>query len=152
VANAIDGNPGTGWAVMPYGGATVGKSHVAAFELKSPIKFDGGARLFFKLDQQYPDGKHLLGKFRVSVTNVRPPLMLNGPPQNIAAIVSIAPDKRTAEQITELAKYYRSMDGELARLEAAVAESAKLGVDQRLSGAQDLVWALINSPAFLFNR
>jgi hypothetical protein len=152
VANAIDGNPGTGWAVMPYGGATVGKSHVAAFELKSPIKLDGGARLYFKFDQQYPDGKHLLGKFRVSVTNARPPLMLNGPPQNIAAIVAIAPDKRTAEQITELAKYYRSMDGELARLEAAVAESAKLGVDQRLSGAQDLVWALINSPAFLFNR
>ena len=25
-------------------------------------------------------------------------------------------------------------------------------VDKRLAGAQDLVWALVNSPAFLFNR
>jgi hypothetical protein len=152
VANAIDGNTGTGWAVMPYGAAAVGKSHVAAFVLKEPIKTTGGTRLTFTLDQQYPDGKHLLGKFRLSVTNAKPPLMLNGPPQNIAAIVAIAVEKRTSEQQIELSKYFRSMDGELARLQAAIAESSKLQVDQRLSGAQDLVWALINSPAFLFNR
>ncbi|MEX2140241.1 MAG: DUF1553 domain-containing protein, partial [Pirellulales bacterium] len=152
VASAIDGNPGTGWAVMPYGGSKVGKSHVAAFALKTPVKFDGGAVLFFKLDQQYPDGKHLLGKFRLSVTNARPPLMLNGPPANIAAIVTLPADQRTPEQQAELARHYRATDAELARLEAAVAESAKLQVDQRLTGAQDLVWALINSPAFLFNR
>jgi hypothetical protein len=152
VANAIDGNPGTGWAVMPSDRSSVGKSHMAAFELKSPIKFDGGAQITFTLDQQYPDGKHLLGKFRVSVTNAKPPLMLNGPPQNIAALVAVPAAQRTAEQQAELTKYYRSMDGELHRLEAAVAASAKLDVDKRLSGAQDLVWALINSPAFLFNR
>ena len=64
----------------------------------TPIKLDGGARLFLKFDQQYADGKHLLGRFRVSVTNAKPPLMLNGPPQNIAAIVAIATDKRTAER------------------------------------------------------
>ena len=103
--------------------------------LKAPIKFDGGAALTFTLDQQYPDGKHLLGKFRISVTNAKPPLMLNGPPQNIAAIVAIPADHRTPEQQAELTKYYRSMDAELARLEAAVAESAKFDVDKRLSGA-----------------
>jgi hypothetical protein len=151
VANAIDGNPDTGWAVMPSGGSAVGKSHVAVFELKQPIKLDG-ARLAMKLTQQYPDGKHLLGKFRISVTNAKPPLMPNGPPRNITAIIAIAADQRTPEQQAELARFYRSTDAELARLEAAVAESAKLHVDQRLTGAQDLVWALINSPAFLFNR
>ncbi|MEX2112193.1 MAG: hypothetical protein WD845_03360, partial [Pirellulales bacterium] len=152
VANAIDGNAGTGWAVMPSGGSKVGKSHLAAFAVKSPIKFDGGTVLTFTLDQQYPDGQHLLGKFRLSVTNARLPLMLNGPPPNIAAIVALPADKRTADQQAELARHFRSTDTELARLEAAVVESAKLHVDQRLIGAQDLVWALINSPAFLFNR
>jgi hypothetical protein len=152
VANAIDGNPGTGWAVMPGDRGNVGTSHVAVFELKTPAKFDTGAQLTLTLDQQYPDGKHLLGRFRVSVTGARPPLLLNGPPQPIAAIVAIAPDQRTADQQAELAKHFRSTDGEYARLQAAVAQSEKLTVDQRLAGAQDLVWALINSPAFLFNR
>ena len=148
VANAIDGNTATGWAVMP----SIGESHAAAFAVKSPIKSTGETLLTFTLDQQYPDGKHLLGKFRLSVTNAKPPLMLNGPPPNIAAIVAISPDKRTPEQQVELARHYRASDAELARLEAAVTQSAKLHSDQRLTGAQDLVWALLNSPAFLFNR
>ena len=80
--------PGTGWAVMPYGAQRSASRTSPRFELKAPIKFDGGTVLTFTLDQQYPDGKHLLGKFRISVTNAKPPLMLNGPPQNIAAIVA----------------------------------------------------------------
>jgi hypothetical protein len=148
VANAIDGNSATGWAIMP----SFGKRHAAAFALKSPVKFDGGAILTFTLDQQYPDGKHLLGKFRLSATNAKPPLMLEGPPAEIASIVAIAPDQRTPEQQAELAKHFRATDSEFARLNAAVDQSAKLHSDQRLTGAQDLVWALVNSPAFLFNR
>jgi hypothetical protein len=152
VASAIDGNPGTGWAVMPNNGATVASNHVAAFEFKDNVRHDGGTVLTITLDQQYPDGKHALGKFRISLTTGKRPLMLNGPPQNIAAIVATPADKRSAEQQAELVKYYRSLDGELVRLEAAVAESGKVALDKRLAGAQDLVWALVNSPAFLFNR
>ena len=40
---------------------------------------------------------------------------------------------------------------ELSRRQQAVAEFSRPG-DPRLIGAQDLVWALINSPAFLFNH
>ena len=38
------------------------------------------------------------------------------------------------------------------RLKQAVAASAEQQKNERLTGAQDLAWALINSPAFLFNR
>ena len=43
-------------------------------------------------------------------------------------------------------------DGKLIQLQADVKNSeAQLG-DKRLTAAQDLVWAFINTPAFLFNR
>ena len=43
-------------------------------------------------------------------------------------------------------------DGRLIQLQADVKNSeAQLG-DKRLTAAQDLVWAFINTPAFLFNR
>ena len=44
------------------------------------------------------------------------------------------------------------VDPKLARLERAVELSQKQLEDERLTTAQDLAWALINSPAFLFNR
>ena len=43
-------------------------------------------------------------------------------------------------------------DGKLARLERAVEISTKQVKHWRLTGLQDIAWALINSPAFLFNR
>ncbi len=152
VAGAIDGDVNTGWALQPNNATVVGKSRVATFETKTDIKFEGGATLSFTLDQQYQDGKHNIGKFRLSVTNGRRPLMLTGPPEQVAAIVAVPLVKRTPEQRAELEKYYRSIDGELTRLQNGLSEASKLDVDKRLAGAQDLVWALINSPAFLFNR
>jgi hypothetical protein len=43
-------------------------------------------------------------------------------------------------------------DSILARLNADVETSARQLANERLTAAQDLTWALINSPAFLFNR
>jgi hypothetical protein len=44
------------------------------------------------------------------------------------------------------------IDPKLAQLRQDVAISAKQLDNTRLTGAQDVAWALINSPAFLFNR
>jgi len=44
------------------------------------------------------------------------------------------------------------VDPQLARLERAVKLSDSQQQNSRLTVAQDLTWALINSPAFLFNR
>jgi hypothetical protein len=45
-----------------------------------------------------------------------------------------------------------SIDPQLARLRADAALSTKQLEHSRLTFVQDLAWALINSPAFLFNR
>ena len=147
VKNAIDGNASTGWAIHPQ----VGKPHTAVFEAREPIAFPGGVQLTFTLDQQYVDKQHNLGKFRISVTTAKPPITLGGPPAVVAKVLSVEPEKRTDAQKAELANYFRSLDGELARLQREAANYA-LPSDKRLLGAQDLAWALMNSPGFLFNH
>jgi hypothetical protein len=146
--NAIDGKLDTGWAVLPQ----FGRSHVAVFETKVPIGFPAGTVLSIAMEQQYPDKLHNIGRFRLAVTTAaKPGDNLQGPPEAVARIVAIDPAKRTAEQKAELTRYYRSQDGELMRLTQAVSEFGS-PPDRRLLGAQDVAWALINSPAFLFNH
>ena len=43
-------------------------------------------------------------------------------------------------------------DPQLAVLKRAVTLSTKQLTNKRLYGAQDIAWALINNPAFLFNH
>lgn len=63
-------------------------------------------------------------------------------------------DPRLVELRNALADVSKPLpvDPQLARLERAVELSQKQLENARLTAAQDLAWALINSPAFLFNR
>ena len=119
-------------------------------------------------------------------------ILLDGVPAEIAAILTVAREKRDDKQKSALLDYYRGADGNLKKLQRALADARKrrpvdpklkglrdrlaeasraLPIDptlsrlrqdvelsekqlknQRLTGAQDITWALINSPAFLFNR
>jgi hypothetical protein len=148
VSGAIDGDLATGWALAEQNG----KNHVAVFECEENAGAKGGSLLIFTLDQQFADGKHDLGKFRLSVTTSKRPIRLASLPENIAKLLATPPDKRSDPQKSELASYYRSQDAEFSRLSQAVAQHSNDRANARLMGAQDLVWALINSPAFLFNR
>jgi len=147
IAFAIDNNLETGWAISP----SLGKDHVAYFETKEAIGFTEGTVLTFKFEQRFKGKEHNLGKFRLSVTTAKPPLKLKGPPEGIAKILDLEPPKRSSQQLAELTNYFRSTDGELNRLTKAVAEMP-MPADKRQFGAQDLVWALLNSKAFQFNH
>ena len=73
-------------------------------------------------------------------------------PPTIIKILRASAQQRSVEQLQELSNYYRSIDSEVQRIEEELGQTGKQAVDSRLAGIQDLVWALINSPAFLFNR
>jgi hypothetical protein len=147
ISGAIDNNLATGWAISPQ----FGKGQVAVFETREPIDFPTGAVLTFTMDQRFPGRDHNIGRFRLSLTTARPPLPLGDTlPPAVAKVLATPAEQRTPGQKAELTKYFRASDAELARLQQAAAEVVAPS-DPRLLGAQDLAWALLNSPAFLFN-
>jgi hypothetical protein len=148
IANVIDNNPDTGWAIAPQ----LGKNHVAVFEAQSPFGFPEGTTITVTMLQKFAGKEHNIGKFRIAVTTTRPPVLLQGQvPEQITKLIEVPAAQRTAEQKAALMNHYRSIDQELARLQRRVGEFA-VPPDARTLGAQDLAWALINSPAFLFNH
>ncbi|MFI4874458.1 MAG: hypothetical protein ACIALR_03945, partial [Blastopirellula sp. JB062] len=149
VRGAIDGNLASGWAVSPQ----FNQPHVAIFETVDDAGFAGGTSLTLRLNFQYGNGDHLLGKLRISATTSPRPLQLKSNlPTEIQEILAIGATERSEEQTKQLTEYYRSLDRGLKEMQTKVAKLAELEKNRRLTGVQDLAWALINSPAFLFNR
>ena len=189
VKSLVDGHAGdqtTGWAISPE----LGKDHTALFETKENIGSAGGTRLKIVMNQQFQDGNHSLGKFRLSITTDPRPHH-SGLPAPIASALAVPSDHRNPEQTKILTDYFRSIDPQLHRLQTDLAEaksplaepadlkaaresldkllaqppvstrlanlerdvtlSSTQAANPRLTAAQDLTWALINSPAFLFN-
>ncbi|QJW93601.1 DUF1549 domain-containing protein [Frigoriglobus tundricola] len=145
VAHAIDGNPGTGWATAPR----FGQDNAALFKFDKPVSGPAGVSFTAVLDQRFGQ-KHVIGKFRLSVTTDANPKL--GSPltaEQVAAIDTPA-GQRTPAQTDMLRRMYLAQDKEYARLAQDAANPPP--ADARVLGAQDLVWALINTPAFLFNR
>jgi hypothetical protein len=87
VAGAIDNKPETGWAIN--GGA--GKEHVATFDIAPDVKLSAGAPLAITIDQQYADGTHALGKFRISVVQAAAPAPAPAPAPAAAPAATPAP-------------------------------------------------------------
>ena len=115
VAHALDKNPATAWGIYPQ----VGKAHEAVFELKEPLGDGNEAELTFRLEQLHGGG-HLIGRFRLSLTTVAPPLKVAVVPPTVRTVLAVPVEKRTAEQSRELASHVlREQTGaELAALPA----------------------------------
>ncbi|MDP6990556.1 MAG: DUF1549 and DUF1553 domain-containing protein [Planctomycetota bacterium] len=134
VAGAVDANPATGWAVHP----NTGRSHTAVFETAEDVGQPGGTLLVFTLDEQF-GRMHTIGHLRLSVTTSRRPVRQPSLPLDAAEILATPSGQRSEAQHAQLYRHF-------------IAEHPSLAAKIRLSAAQDLAWALANSPAFLFNR
>ncbi|MEC7543822.1 MAG: hypothetical protein VX479_09220, partial [Verrucomicrobiota bacterium] len=64
----------------------------------------------------------------------------------------VDPQMRKLEVVLEEAKKPLSLPSEVVRLRRALGLSKEHIANKRIIAAQDLTWALINTPAFLFNR
>lgn len=73
---------------------------------------------------------------------------INDPKGRVAALVQSTPDDARVVEEVYLAAFARYP----TRVETDTAAKHIRTAKSRLEGTQDLMWALINSPAFLFNR
>lgn len=92
IERAIDGNAKTAWGIFPE----VGKPHQAVFELQEPATVQAGSQLVITLRQLH-GGSHLLGAFRVALTDSSTELTTILP-HEIASALQISPDSRTTAQ------------------------------------------------------
>ncbi|GMV97346.1 MAG: hypothetical protein AMXMBFR83_17040 [Phycisphaerae bacterium] len=122
VSAAIDGRSHTGWALLPH----PAKAHQAVFETARDLGAPGGTILVFDLDQRYGD-QHTIGRFRISVSTARRPVRADGAvvPEEIRAILAVAPDRRAPEQREKLAAHYRGIAPELQPLRDRLAALQK---------------------------
>ncbi len=115
IAMAIDHNPATAWGIYPQ----VGKPHVGVFELKKALSVEGGVMLTFSIEQTHGDG-HLIGRFRLSVTNAALPLPVEKEllDANVVKILATPVAQRTDAQKAELGKMFLlgRIDAELKAL------------------------------------
>jgi hypothetical protein len=129
-ADAGDGKPDTGWAILPQ----VGKANEAVFELVQNLGDGAETSFTVKMHQNYGT-EHALGHFRISVTSAARPVRaagVTGIPENVASALAVEPGQRSAEQKQTLSAYYRTiapalqpLQEQLAALEQQKAEILK---------------------------
>ena len=100
IGHAIDGNRDTAWGIHPQ----EGRSHRALFIFENPLPAINGEIVEIEL-QQLHGRNHLIGRPRLSVTNVSDPKLLQVLPALIGQVLATEPDERTAEQAKALALY-----------------------------------------------
>ena len=145
ITNVIDNNPKTGWAISPQ----FGKPNSALFEFAEIVNNDKGTNFTFTLSQQFGT-KHTIGKFRLLVSTDKQPMLADGVAADLRQLLAIPVEKRTDAQKADLRNRHRAQDAEYQRLAGTLNNPPP--TDKRIPGAQDLMWALLNNPAFLFNR
>jgi WD40 repeat protein len=190
VKTAVDGKAdlpaGNGWAIAPE----FGRDQSASFEVAKPLRRGKNQMLEITIHQNFEDGQHALGRFRLSVTDSKPPFTFDLPAA-IGSILAKPADKRTDAETQALLAHVRSgdkhyqelqsklaaeqgmrpdprikeiedrlaaaqqplpIDARLQQLSRALELSEEQLKNKRLTVAQDVVWALINNPAFLYNH
>ena len=128
LANALDGKDDTGWGAWPH----VGKRHEAVFEIKPLIAvrtsadFRQDLMLSFRLQFRSQYKQHVIGKFRLSITN-SPKMLLRPIPDDVKAALAVNAAKRDAAQKKALDDFHLAAEPRLiaAKKKADDAKSAR---------------------------
>lgn len=114
ISRAIDQDPQTAWGIFPR----TGQPHEAVFEFQQALTVRPQDKLRLVL-KQWHGGRHLIGRFRLSITDTYP-AKVSIVPAEISAILSLPAKQRTQAQLVELALFQRNseIDAGLASLPA----------------------------------
>jgi uncharacterized membrane protein len=137
IANAIDRNNKSGWAVS--GHENTGVNRTASFAFEKPVA--GGPNTVMQVQLKFESdfAQHSIGCFRISITTVDvPSLGPVGMPAPVLAVLQKELGVRTAPERDRIAKYYRSIAPEL---EGARTEFAKL-TEQRTALQKEIPFIL----------
>jgi hypothetical protein len=102
VKTSIDGNPGTGWAILPQ----AGQSHEAVFQLAEKLSLGEGEKLKIVLDFRSPHAQHSIGRLRLSSTADAAPAD-HWISSDLRGVLTKSAAERTDEDKQKLAAYYR---------------------------------------------
>lgn len=103
IANAIDGDVSSGWAILPKAGAPSD----AVFEVSEPLVLPSkSVSLSFTLRFSPAFDRHSLGRFRISITDSSSPHDARSVPEAIRKIAAAESHQRTPEQQNQIKKYY----------------------------------------------
>jgi hypothetical protein len=125
IANAIDADNKTGWAIFPE----VGKPHAAIFQLEKASASDKPQRVVVELSFESQFAQHQLGVFRLSATAAQDPRRASALPERVAEALRTEPEKRSPEQAAALKQHFRTnVSKRLATLRSELAAAkAKIG-------------------------
>lgn len=112
VAQAIDSNPGTGWAVNGHQKAG---DHAAMFLFENPVEIAEGQQLLIELHHQSQYPQHNIGRFRISLTESPQPTLSGGVnlAANLIEAIKIPAADRDPKQQKQLDDHFRGIAPEL---------------------------------------
>jgi len=119
LANALDGKDDTGWGAWPH----VDRAQEAVFEIQTDFGYRLDKMLSFRLQFRSQYKQHVIGKFRLSITDAPRPY-LRPMPDNVTAALAIAPSQRSSEQGKAVTDFYLASESRLIAARKA-AEDAK---------------------------
>lgn len=140
---AIDQDLKTGWAIFPK----VNQSHQIVFELEAPLDTSAGGTLAITLKQLHPP-KHLIGRFRLSVTHSPDARIL--PSDATTALPKDAGQRTHAESLLLASLALR--DHALATLATLPPKAIVYGVSSSWSHAKKLPHPQSPKPVHLLLR
>jgi len=122
LANALDGKDNTGWGTWPQ----VGKAHAAIFEVRTEFGYRPDRLLSFRLQSRSPHKQHVIGRFRLSITNA-PIALLKPVPEEVKGALAVADDQRNEAQKKAIADFYLASEPRLvaAKRKADDAKNAR---------------------------
>lgn len=99
IDKALDGNLKTAWGIHPE----EGKPHQAVFEFAEPQSISATSRIIITLRQLH-GGSHLIGAFRLSVTDANPGDAI-AVPKDVETAMALPRDQQSSEQQLALAAF-----------------------------------------------